>query len=104
MIIVWQSDSNICTIISCARKTEAEVLDSKTGTVTIKAKTATTNDELLSLKQHVSDLVAVVKVNHVWDSIKKNTQQNDQRNDNINKRAQIFQTNRHFSSTGSSKK
>ena len=71
--------------------------------MTIKAKAATTNDELVSLKQQVSDLVALVKANHVWDSIKKNTQQNDQRNDNKNRRAQTFGTNGHFNSTGSSK-
>ena len=40
----------------------------------IEGKTATTNDELVSLKQQVSDLVAVVKANYVSDSIKKNTQ------------------------------
>ena len=52
--------------------------------------------ELVSLKQQVSDLVAVDKTNHAQDSFKKNTQQNDQRNDNNNKRAQIFGTNRHI--------
>ena len=32
-----------------------------------------------------------------------NTEQNDQRNDNIHRRAQTFGTNRHFNNTGSSK-
>ena len=76
----------------------------KTGTVIIRAKAATTNDELVSLKQQVSDVVAVVKASHIWGSIKENTQQNDQRNDNKNRRAWIFDTNGHFSSTGSSEK
>ena len=67
-------------LLVASRKADAEVVDSKTGTVTIKAKAATTNDELVSLKQQVSDLVAVVKANHVRDSIKRNTQQNDQKN------------------------
>ena len=44
-------------LLVAAKKAEAEVSDSKTGTMIIKA---TANDELLSLKQHVSDLVAVV--------------------------------------------
>ena len=52
-------------LLVASRKAEAEVVDCKTGTVTIIAKTATTNDELVSLKQQVSDLVAVVKANHV---------------------------------------
>ena len=38
-----------------ARKAETEVSDSKVGTMTIKAKTATANDELVSLKQQASD-------------------------------------------------
>ena len=38
--------------------------EGKSGTITIKAKAATANDELVSLKQ-VSDLVAVVKAYHV---------------------------------------
>ena len=42
-----------------SRKAEAEVVDGKTETVTIKAKAAAINDELVSLKQQVSDLVAV---------------------------------------------
>ena len=69
-------------LLVVSRKAEAEVVDGETGTVTIKAKAATANDEIVSLKQQVSDLVAVFKANHVWDSIKKNTQQNDQRNGN----------------------
>ena len=52
-------------LIVAARKAEAEVSGGKSGTMTIKAKVATTNDELVSLKQQVSDLVAVVKANHV---------------------------------------
>ena len=52
-------------LLVSARKAEAEVSDSKVGTLTIKAKAATANDKLVSLKQQVSDLVAVVKANHV---------------------------------------
>ena len=52
-------------LLVAARKAEAEVGYRRTGTVIIKAKAATTNDELVSLKQQVSDLVAVVKANHV---------------------------------------
>ena len=52
-------------LLVAARKAEAEVGDSRTGTVTIKAKAATTDDELVNLKQQVSDLVAVVKAKHV---------------------------------------
>ena len=52
-------------LLVAARKAEAEVSDSKLGTMTIKAKAATANYELVSLKQQVSDLVAVVKANHV---------------------------------------
>ena len=37
-------------LLVASRKAEAEVVDGKTGTVTIKAKAATTNDELVSLK------------------------------------------------------
>ena len=64
--------------------------------MTIKAKAATANDKLVSLKQQVSDLVAVVKANHVWQNPKKTTQQNDQKNDNKSRRAQIFGTNHYF--------
>ena len=39
--------------------------DGKLGTMTIKAKAATANDKLVSLKQQVSHLVAVVKVSQV---------------------------------------
>ena len=45
----------------------------------IKAKAATTNDKLVSLKQQVSDLVAVVKANHVWGNPQGTTQQNAQK-------------------------
>ena len=90
-------------LLVAARKAEAELGDSRKGTVTIKAKAATTNDELVSLKQQVSDLVAVVKANHVRDSTKKITQQNDQRNDIKNRRAQTLETNRHFNNSGSSR-
>ena len=48
-----------------ARKTEAEVGNGKSGMATIKAKATTPHDELASLKQQVSDLVAVVKANQV---------------------------------------
>ena len=47
-------------LLVAARNAEAEVSDGKLGTMTIKAKAATANDELVSLKQQVSDLVAVV--------------------------------------------
>ena len=47
--------------------------------MTIKAKSATANDELVSLKQQVSDLVAVVKANHVQGNPKGTTQQNGQK-------------------------
>ena len=56
-------------LLVAARKAEAGVSDSKTGTMTIKAKAATANDKLLSLKQQVSYLVAVVKANHVWGKL-----------------------------------
>ena len=52
-------------ILVAARKAEAKVSDGKSGTTTIKAKAATGNDELVSLKQQVSYLVAVVKANQV---------------------------------------
>ena len=52
-------------LLVAARKAETEVSDSKKGTMTIKAKSDAANDELVSLKQQVSDLVAVVKANHV---------------------------------------
>ena len=87
-------------LLVAARKAEAEVSDSKTGTMTIKAKAATANDELLSLNQQVLDLVAVVKANHVWENPKRITQQNDQRNDNKSRRAQTFGTNGHFNIMG----
>ena len=62
-------------LLVASRKAEAEVVDRKIGTMTIKAKAATTNDKLINLKQQVSHFVAVVKANHVCDSIKKNIQQ-----------------------------
>ena len=46
-------------LLVASQKAEAEVVNGKTVTVTIKAKAATTNDELVNLKQQVSDLVAV---------------------------------------------
>ena len=52
-------------LLVAARKAEAEVSDGKSGTMTIKVKAAAVNDELVSLKQQVSDLVAVVKDNQV---------------------------------------
>ena len=58
-------------LLFASRKADAEVVYGKTGTVTIRAKAATTNDEFVSLKQQVSDLIAVVKANYVWDSIKR---------------------------------
>ena len=48
-------------LLVATRKAEADIGDSRRGNVTIKAKAATTNDKLVSLKQQVSDLVAVVK-------------------------------------------
>ena len=71
------------------------------GTMTIKAKSATVNHELVSLKQQVSDVVTVVKANHVQENSKKTTQQNDQKNDNKSRRAQIFGTNQYFNTAGS---
>ena len=90
-------------LLVAARKAEAEVSDIKAGTMTIKAKSATANGKLVSLKQKVSDLVAVFKVNHVWENSKKITQQIDQKNDNKNRRAQICGTNGHFNTTEPSK-
>ena len=58
-------------LLVAARKAEAEVGNSRTGTVTIKAKAAITNDELVNLKQQISDLVVVVKANHVPDRTRK---------------------------------
>ena len=55
-------------LLVAARKAEAEVSDSKVGTMTIKAKAI--------------NLVAMVKANHVCENSKKTTQQNDQKNDN----------------------
>ena len=52
-------------LLAVARKAEAEASDGKLGTMTIKAKAATANDKLVSLKQQVSDLVAVNKANHL---------------------------------------
>ena len=60
-------------LLVAARKAEAEVGDSRTGTVTIKAKAGTTNDELVSL------------------------------NDNKNRKTQTFGTNGHFNNIESSK-
>ena len=65
--------------------------DGKLGTMTIKAKAVTANDELVSLKQQVSELVAVVKDNYVQGNPKGTTQQkcskkwksNEQKNPNI---------------------
>ena len=48
-------------LLVAAGKAEAEVNNGKLGKMTIKAKAATANDELLSLKQQVS----VVKAYHV---------------------------------------
>ena len=55
-------------LLVAAKKAEAEVGNCKSGTVTVKAKAATANDEFASLKQHIPDLVAVVKANQVWDT------------------------------------
>ena len=52
-------------LLVAARKAETEVRDGKSGTMTIKVKAATANDKLVSLKQQVSDLVAVVKANQM---------------------------------------
>ena len=40
-------------LLVAARNAEAEVSDGKLGTMTIKAKAATANDEFMSLKQQV---------------------------------------------------
>ena len=60
--------------------------------MTIKVKAATANDELVSLKQQVSDLVAVVKDNQVQGNPKgATTQQNSSNNRNqTNKGPWIF--------------
>ena len=42
-------------LLVAGRKAETEVSDGKLGTVTIKAKAATANDKLASLKQQVLD-------------------------------------------------
>ena len=66
-----------CTqLLVAAKMAEAEVSDGKLGTMTIKVKAATTNVELVSLKQQVSDLVAVVKANHVHGNPKGTAQHN----------------------------
>ena len=52
-------------LLVAARKAEAEVNDGQLGTMTIKAKAAMANDELVSLKEQISDLVAIDKANHV---------------------------------------
>ena len=52
-------------LLVAARKAEAEVGDGKSGTMTVKAKATTADDELASLKQQASDLVAMVKANQV---------------------------------------
>ena len=73
-------------LLAASRKAEAEVSDGVTGTATIKVKAATANDELLSLKQQVSDLVAVVKANQVQEKPKgATTQQNSSNNRNQTK-------------------
>ena len=78
-------------LLVAARKAEAEVSDGKLGTMTTKAKAATANDKLVSLKHQVSDLVAVVMANHVQGNSKRTTQQNGQKNENeTNRRTQIF--------------
>ena len=64
-------------LLVAARKAEVEVANGKSGTATVKAKAATADDEMASLKQQVSDLVAVVKTNQVQGKSKgANTQQN----------------------------
>ena len=66
-----------------ARKAEAEVIHGKSETMTIKAKAVTENDALVSLKQQVSDLVAVVKANQVQGKPEGTTiQQNSSNNRN----------------------
>ena len=78
-------------LLVAAREAEAEVSDSKLGIMTIKAKAATANDKLVSLKQQVLDLVAVVKATKYGGNPKGTTQQNGQTNRNqTNRRTQIF--------------
>ena len=72
-------------LLVAARKAEAEVSDNKLGTMTNKAKTAIANDELVSLKWQVPDLVAVVKANYVQGNPKETIQQNDQKKWKSNK-------------------
>ena len=52
-------------LLDAARKAEAEVGNGKPGMTTVKVKASTADDELASLKQQVSDLVAVVKAYQV---------------------------------------
>ena len=70
---------------------EAEVGHGKLGTMTVKDKAATADDELASYKQ-VTDLVAVVKANQGWGKAKEATaKQNSSNNRNqANKGSQIF--------------
>ena len=79
-------------LLVAARKAEAEVSDGKSGTMTIKAKPATANDNLVILKQQVSGLVAVVNANQLGEKSKGTTiQQNSSNNRNqANKGPQIF--------------
>ena len=70
-------------LLVAAGKAEANVGNGKSGTVTVKAKAVTVNDELVSLKQQVSDLVAVVKANQLQGKSKgATTQQNSSNNRN----------------------
>ena len=72
-------------LLVVARKAEAEVSDDKSESMTIKAKPATANDELVSLKQQVSDLVVIVKANHVQKDAKGTIQQNSSKKWKSNK-------------------
>ena len=75
--------------------------DGKSGTMTIKVGAATANDELVSLKQQVSDLAAVLKANQVQGKLKgATTKQNSSNNRNqSNKGPQIFGAANQQSST-----
>ena len=94
-------------LLFAARKAEAEVGDGKSGMTTTKAKAATANDELVSLKKQVSDLVAAVKANQVQGKSKgATTQQNSSNNRNqANKGSQILRgTGQQSSAAGPFKK
>ena len=72
---------NYTGLLAVTRKAEAEVSDGKSGTMTIKAQAVLANNGLISLKQQVSDLVAVVKVNQVQGKSEETTTQQNSSNE-----------------------